>query len=135
MRIQVLTLAALLALDIGAASAESFNGKWEASGPAVVGRKCPAYDAHIVVRGSAITIRLGGGRKSFVLKGQVAPDGSFAAEGLNGETSATGKFAGNVVELTLVASCGARPGTGHRDLRRLNKRPRISAGASPRGGG
>jgi hypothetical protein len=49
-----------------------------------------------------------------VLRGQVAPDGSFTAEGLNGETSATGKFSGDTVEMTLIASCGKRQGTGHR---------------------
>jgi hypothetical protein len=114
MRIQVLTLAALFVLGIGSASAESFNGKWEASGPAVVGRKCPAYDAHIVVRGNAIVIRLGGGARNYVLKGQVAPDGSFTAEGLNGETSSTGKFTGSDVAMTLIRSCGTAPGTGHR---------------------
>jgi hypothetical protein len=44
----------------------------------------------------------------------VAPDGSFTAEGPNGGTSATGKFAGDTVQLTLVASCGTRSATGHR---------------------
>jgi hypothetical protein len=114
MRIRASILAALLVAGSGSASAQSFRGKWEAAGPAVVGRHCPAYDAHIVVRGNAIVIRLGGGRQNWVLRGQVAPDGSFTAEGLNGETSATGKFSGDTVEMTLIASCGKRQGTGHR---------------------
>ena len=114
MRVQASALAALIILGIGPVSAESFNGKWEAEGGPVVGRRCPAYDAHITVRGSAIVIRLGGGARNWELKGQVAPDGSFSAEGLEGKTSATGKFTGNTVEMSLVASCGVRPGTGHR---------------------
>jgi len=114
MRIQASILAALLVLGIGSASAQSFRGKWEASGPAVIGRKCPAYNAHIAVRGDAIVIRLSGRGRTWVLRGQVAPDVSFTAEGLNGETSATGKFSGDTVEMTLIASCGKRPGTGHR---------------------
>lgn len=97
MRNKVSLFAALLALGSTAASAQSYNGRWEAAGSAIVGRHCPAYDAHITVRGNAITIRLGGGARNYVLKGQVAPGGSFTAEGLNGETSATGKFAGNDV--------------------------------------
>jgi hypothetical protein len=110
---QASILAALAVLGIGSASAQSFNGRWEAAGGPVVGR-CPAYDAHIVVRGNAIVIRLGGAARNWVLKGQVAPDGSFTAEGLNGETSATGQFSGDTVAMTLVQSCGRRPGTGRR---------------------
>jgi hypothetical protein len=113
MRVQALALAALLVSGIAPASAQSYNGKWEAAGGPVVGR-CPAYDAHIVVRGSAIVIRIGGGARNWVLKGQVAPDGSFTAQGSNGETSATGKFTGNDVEMTMLQSCGRRPATGHR---------------------
>jgi|GEM_PF-3093290 hypothetical protein len=114
MRIHLPALAALCIAGIGPAFALSYNGQWEASGPAVIGRRCPAYDAHIVVRGNTITIRLGGGARNYVLKGQVAADGSFTAEGLNGETSATGKFAGNDVEMALIRSCGNAPGSGHR---------------------
>ena len=113
MRIQVLSLAALFVLGIGSAAAQSYSGKWEAAGSPVVGR-CPAYDAHIVVRGSAIVIRLGGAARNWVLKGQVAPDGSFTAAGLNGETSATGQFSGDTVAMTMIQSCGRRPATGHR---------------------
>jgi len=107
-------LVALSMLVAGSASAQSYRGDWEASGPAIIGRHCPAYDAHITVRGNAVTIRLGGGARNYVLRGQVSPDGSFTAEGLNGETSATGKFTGGDVEMTLVRSCGSAPGTGHR---------------------
>jgi len=101
-------------LVAGSASAQSFRGNWEASGPAIIGRHCPAYDAHIIVRGDAITIRLGGGAKNYVLKGQVAPDGTFTAEGVEGKTSATGQFTGNDVEMALIRSCGSAPGSGHR---------------------
>jgi hypothetical protein len=114
MRIQAWTLMVLFALSPSPATAQSYNGRWEAAGPAIVGRHCPAYDAHIIVRGNAITIQLGGGARNYVLKGQVAPDGSFTAEGLNGETSSTGKFAANDIEMILIRSCGRAPGTGHR---------------------
>ena len=114
MRIQAWTLTALFALAISPVAAQSYNGRWEAAGPAIVGRHCPAYDAHIIVRGNAITIRLGGGARNYVLQGQVAPDGSFTAQGPNGETSSTGKFTAHDVEMTLIRSCGSAPGTGHR---------------------
>jgi hypothetical protein len=113
MRICTPILIALLVLANVAASAQSYRGNWEASGPEIVGRHCPAYDAHITVRGNSIVIRLGGAR-TYVLKGEVTPDGSFTAEGLNGETSASGKFSGGTMEMSLVARCGVRPGTGHR---------------------
>ena len=108
------TLLAVFIVGVGPALAQSYNGRWEAAGAAVVGRHCPAYDAHIVVTGSTITIRLGGGAQNYVLKGQVSPDGSFTAEGLAGKTSATGKFAGSDVQMALIRSCGSAPGSGHR---------------------
>lgn len=114
MRIRWSALFALVVVGIGPAFAQSYGGRWEATGAEVIGRHCPAYDAHIIVQGTAITIRLGGGARNYVLKGRVAPDGSFTAQGLNGETSATGKFARGNVEMTLVRSCGSAPGTGHR---------------------
>ena len=114
MRILAWMLMTLFALPAGPAAAQSYNGRWEAAGPAIVGRHCPAYDAHIVVRGNAITIQLGGGGRNYVLKGQVAPDGSFTAQGLNGETSSTGKFTGGDVAMTLIRSCGSAPGSGRR---------------------
>jgi hypothetical protein len=114
MRIQISALMGLLIGGVAPALAQSYNGQWEAAGAAIVGRHCPAYDAHIVVRGNDITIRLGGGARNYVLKGQLTPDGAFSAQGLNGETSATGKFAGNDVEMALVRSCGSAPGSGHR---------------------
>jgi len=114
MRIQVAALVALFIIGISGAWAQSYNGRWEAAGPEIIGRHCPAYDAHIVVRGNDITIQLGGGARNYVLKGQVTPDGSFTANGKNGETSATGKFSRGDVEMTLVRSCGSAPGTGHR---------------------
>ncbi len=116
MRVQAAALIALFIIGIGPALAQSYSGRWEAAGPAIIGRHCPAYDAHIIVRGNAITIRLGGGARNYVLKGQVAPDGSFTAEGLNGETSATGKFTGPDVEMALIRSCGRAPGSGHRAI-------------------
>jgi hypothetical protein len=114
MRIHKSALSALFIIAISPAFAQSYNGRWEAAGAAIVGRHCPAYDAHIIVRGNAITIRLGGGARNYVLKGQVTPDGSFTAEGLNGETSATGKFTRDDVEMNLIRSCGNAPGGGHR---------------------
>ncbi len=114
MRVKAAALLALFATGIGPALAQSYSGRWEAAGPAIVGRRCPAYDAHIIVRGSAITIRLGGGARDYVLKGQVAPDGTFTAEGVEGQTSATGKFSGADVEMALIRSCGSAPGSGHR---------------------
>jgi hypothetical protein len=114
MRIRTAALAAVFITGITPALAQSYNGRWEAAGPEIVGRHCPAYDAHIVVGAGAVTIRLGGGARNYVLKGQVAPDGSFTAQGLNGETSATGKFTGGDVAMTLVRSCGSAPGSGHR---------------------
>jgi hypothetical protein len=114
MRFRLLALLAVFIVGVGPALAQSYNGRWEAAGPQIVGRHCPAYDAHIVVVGNAITIRLGGGARNYVLKGQVTPDGSFTAQGLNGETSATGKFAGSDVQMTLIRSCGSAPGSGHR---------------------
>ena len=114
MRSRVSALIVLFVIGTGPALAQSYNGRWEAAGPEIVGRHCPAYDAHIVVRGNAITIRLGGGAKNYVLQGQVAPDGSFTAAGIEGKTSANGKFAGNDVEMALIRSCGRAPGSGHR---------------------
>jgi hypothetical protein len=105
---------ALCIVGIGPALAQSYNGRWEAAGSEIVGRHCPAFDAHIVVAGNTITIRLGGGAQNYVLKGQVSPDGSFTAEGLGGKTSATGKFTGRDVEMALIRSCGSAPGSGHR---------------------
>ena len=104
--------AILLALGYGSASAQMYRGKWEAAGPAL-DRRCPAFDAHITVAGNAINIGIGG-KMTYRLKGTVAPDGTFSAEGMNQATSATGKFTGDTVEMTLVASCGTRTGTGHR---------------------
>jgi hypothetical protein len=114
MRTGATALAAIFLMGAGSADAQSYNGRWEAAGPEVVGRHCPAYDAHIIVAQNAITIRLGGGAKNYVLKGQVASDGSFTAEGLEGKTSATGKFTGSNVEMALIRSCGSAPGSGHR---------------------
>jgi hypothetical protein len=114
MWLRPLALSAVCIVGIGPAFAQSYNGRWEAAGPQIVGRHCPAYDAHIVVVGNAITIRLGGGARDYVLRGQVASDGTFTAEGVEGKTSATGKFAGSDVEMALVRSCGSAPGSGHR---------------------
>ena len=110
----LLALSAVCIVGVDPALAQSYNGRWEAAGPQIVGRHCAAYDAHIVVVGNAITIRLGGGARNYVLRGQVAPDGSFTTNGLNGETSATGRFTGNDVEMALIRSCGSAPGSGHR---------------------
>lgn len=114
MGILLWVLAAFFVIGIGPALAQSYNGRWEAAGAEIVGRHCPAYDAHIIVAQNAITIRLGGGAQNYVLKGQVAPDGTFTAEGIAGKTSATGRFAGNDVEMALIRSCGSAPGSGHR---------------------
>jgi hypothetical protein len=108
---RVFLLAALLSLVAGAASAQTYRGRWEASGAA--SGRCPSYDAYVAVTGSNIVINIGGAA-TYRLRGIVASDGSFTAEGVNGATSATGRFAGNDVEMTLVASCGSRSGTGHR---------------------
>lgn len=114
MGILLWALAAFFVIGIGPALAQSYSGRWEAAGAEIVGRHCPAYDAHIIVAQNAITIRLGGGAQNYVLKGQVAPDGTFTAEGIAGKTSATGRFAGNNVEMALIRSCGSAPGSGHR---------------------
>jgi hypothetical protein len=113
MRLQffIAAIAIPLAFSIGSASAQMYRGKWEAAGGPNM--KCPAFDAHITVAGNAINIGIGG-KATYRMKGTVAPDGTFSAEGLNGATSATGKFTGDTVEMTLVASCGTRTGTGHR---------------------
>ncbi len=114
MRIQIAAFSALLIMCADPALSQSYNGRWEAAGPEIVGRHCPGYDAHIVVRGNAITIRVGGGAVNYVLQGQVTVDGSFTAEGIAGKTSATGKFSGDTVDMTLIRSCGRAPGSGHR---------------------
>jgi len=111
LRFFIVVMAILLPLGIGSASAQIYRGKWEAAGGPNM--KCPAFDAHITVAGNAINIGIGG-KATYRLKGTVAPDGTFSAEGMNQATSATGKFTGDTVEITLVASCGTRTGTGHR---------------------
>jgi hypothetical protein len=112
MWLRLVCAASLLALGVDTAAAQTFRGKWEAAGPAL-DRRCPAFDAHITVAGNSINIGIGG-KMTYRLKGTVAPDGTFSAEGMNQATSATGKFTGDTVEMTLVASCGTRNGTGHR---------------------
>ena len=114
MRTQIVAFSAFLIVCAGPAFSQSYNGRWEAAGPEIIGRHCPGYDAHIVVRGNAITIRIGGGALNYVLQGQVTADGSFTAEGIAGKTSATGKFSGNAIDMTLIRSCGRAPGSGHR---------------------
>lgn len=111
MRVQASALVALLILGSGSASAQSYRGKWEAA-DASSGR-CPAFEAHITVTGNNIVITIGGAA-NYRQRGTVAPDGSFTAEGPNGGTSATGKFAGDTVQLTLIRACGTRSTTGHR---------------------
>lgn len=112
MRLRILTLALLLALGVGSASAQTYRGKWEAAGGSSA--RCRwGYDAHIVVTGNNIVVNIGG-RDTYRLRGQVAPDGSFTAEGTNGATSVKGKFTGDTVDMALEASCGVRTGTGRR---------------------
>ncbi len=116
MRIDAL-VAAVALIGVGystTAIAANFSGQWEASGPAQAGRRCPAYDAHITVRGNNVVIRLGGAAQNYLLRGSVAPDGSFTAEGVNGESSARGKFSGDTVEMSLTTFNCVRPGTGKR---------------------
>jgi hypothetical protein len=111
MWLRLFIVAILLAFGVGPASAQMYRGKWEAAG--APNMRCPAFDAHITVTGNNIVINIGA-KDTYRLRGAVAPDGSFSAEGVNGATSAKGKFTGDTMEMTLVASCGTRTGTGHR---------------------
>jgi len=105
-------LVAMLAFGSASASAQTYAGKWEASGTSMGMRgKCPRFDARIKVVGNDITIAISSGG-NYKLKGTVAADGSFKANGPN--TTASGKFAGDTVEIQLNAGCGERSGTGSR---------------------
>jgi hypothetical protein len=111
MRTVFLALAALLAFGIASAAAESYNGKWEAADQ--MEHKCARFVAQITVAGINITIKVVS-VATYTLKGTVAPDGSFTAAEANGSRTANGKFAGDTVEITLLAGCGSRTTTGHR---------------------
>ena len=100
---------AMLAFGYASASAQTYVGKWEASGSST--RSCPQFNAHISVVGNDITIAINS-TYNYKLKGIVAVDGSFKADGPN--TAASGKFAGDTVEIQLNAGCGVRSGTGSR---------------------
>jgi hypothetical protein len=111
MRTIVLALWTLLVFSIASAEAESYSGQWEAADQ--MEHKCARFVAHITVAGSNITIKVVS-VATYTLKGTVAPDGSFTAGEANGSRTANGKFAGDAVELTLLAGCGSRTTTGHR---------------------
>lgn len=93
------------------AAAQSYAGKWEASGGST--RTCPELNAHINVVGSNISITIAAAL-TYTLKGTVAADGSFTAETPNGAASASGKFSGDTVDFVLKVGCGSRGAKGRR---------------------
>jgi hypothetical protein len=111
MRIETLALAVLLVFGSPLASAQSYNGNWDAADQ--MEHKCARFVAHLVVAGSNITIKVVS-VATYTLRGTVAPDGSFTAAEAGGSRTANGKFMGDTVELTLLAGCGSRTTTGHR---------------------
>src|SRR3984893_15997524 len=111
MRTNILALVALLAFGITSATAESYNGKWEAEGKGPT-RNCPDFVAHITVAGNKITLDIGSQYNTWTMNGTVAPDGSFTSA--SGASTANGKFVGDTVEFVLGCLCGPRTGKGRR---------------------
>src|SRR5512135_1426785 len=104
-------IATLIAVTAATASADSYDGKWTASG--LRNAHCLSFDADIAVSGSQITIGIRGAG-SYTLRGTVAPDGSFDAVTSNATVNVSGKFNGDKVEFILRAGCGIRNGSGQR---------------------
>lgn len=112
MRIGIQALIALLAFGLASASAETYSGKWSATGGAS-GRCIAGFVMNITVEGNNFSAEAGGGLNSFTLHGTIAPDGSFTAQGNEGSV-AKGRFVSDTVEVTFGVSCGWRTGTGRR---------------------
>jgi hypothetical protein len=109
MKAHAVVAALVLSLVPTLAGAGSFDGKWQVEGDR--SKACPPFTAEITVSGNKVAVTVGG-KDRYTLNGAVAPDGSFKV----GQSlpTASGKFTGDAVELTLTAGCGLRGGSGHR---------------------